>query len=193
MRTPSVSRRRRGFVMVLVLVVIAALAVLASALYLEAESNLITAQSVTAQQIATSRADLGLQTAIARLRSANLGGVNVEALVPCDLTQRNNDPFECPASSTIRSPQITGALPFDAGNAQSLAQGGGLQYAYVIYARSLPAATGIAPTGLLTIRAIGYYGYSPTDPKLVTSIVEAELMPTRPEGVRCKGDNYSCG
>ncbi|MBI5545322.1 MAG: hypothetical protein HY901_15640 [Deltaproteobacteria bacterium] len=179
MRAPPV-QHSRGYVLLLVLLVTAILTVVVTSVYVQAENNLVTAQSVTAQQYATSRAELGLQTAIARLRQPGYGGIVLNAFTPCDLTTLGDDPFNCP------SPPAVQVGPIDNGTGTPLVAGGGLQYSYVIYQRQYPANQALMVPGLLSIRAVGFYGYA-GNPTTVEAIVEADIQPSKNKGVDAPG------
>ncbi len=186
MRTTRTSAgRSRGFALLLVLLVLAVITVATAALYTDSENALATSFSLANQQVATTRAEHGLQVAIARLRSPGFGGIDINSFQPCDPGDFSDLPTTCPTA--LVAPTVTGPAGVPP------AKGGGLLYGYILYARQLPPGKGNAPLGLVTIRATGYFGTSLTAPNLTTSVIEADITPRRPPGVECKGDGYECG
>ena len=188
-------RRQRGWVLLLVLMITAVMLVTVSAIYSEAEASLATSYAITGQQMATSRAQMGIEVALARLRKVDYDTIQVPNMHPCYLPSYNYDPEQCPPALEIVGPvDCTWFTPACADATVPLVQGGGLQYKYVVYMREIDPTTGRIPSGsVITVRSTGYYGYSLVDPRLVTSVIEADVKPGQGAGVRCGiQDNTSC-
>jgi Tfp pilus assembly protein PilX len=174
MKTQS-RRRQGGWVLVLVLSVLLLLSMLVAAFFAEAQDGSMMTRLDTAQQIATSHADLGMQEAIRLLRAAQTGTLPAVSCLDSDVAMGT-----C-TTATI----IPAGGPIDNGSTNELSNQGGLQYQYVIYRRATSDPQ--QPSNRYVVRATGYYGYTLTSNNLITSVLEAEF--DVPNG---KGSDVGC-
>ena len=130
--------RRRGWVLLAALAVLALLSVLAAGVYLQALEASAESRHRLATRIAAGHAHLGLQQALFTLRS---GQLDLSALDggTCDDAALHSE-AGCPFSA--------GSGVVDLGPAHAPDEGGGLQYRYVVFRR--------AESQQLVIRATGY-------------------------------------
>lgn len=165
--------------MLAVLVALFLISILVAGFYLQARDSSSFATVSVAQKIASANADMGLQEAIREVRGAQ---IPTGAIAPC--TQAEVDTNTC--AGAFVSPVIQGPAGVD------LANGGGLQYQFMVYRLDLfdPLAGG-GSSGRYIIRSTGFYGQSLTAPGLVTSIVEAEVQMNTGSSFTCTG-SYEC-
>ena len=156
--------QQRGFVLQTILGAIVVLIVAGTFLYTRTHDHLLMSNSVSLQGVASTRATLGVESAIARLK---------QAVPPCLLTlppcHISETLITCAGSARVFH-LIT---PLDNGTAD-LSAGGGLQFQVDGYVRTNDA--GLQPQLLLV--STGFYGYNGS-PNLLSSVVQVELsLPT---------------
>lgn len=154
-------RRRDGYVMLFVLLVLLALSVAAAGYFSMTTRSRMAAQDLLGQEIALSRAQLAAEQAVLDVRA---GAVSLGELFP---RSTPDGVAGCGGNCVVRGPIDSGAG--DGGI--SLAQGAGLQWEYVIF-KSDQVGT---PAQRYTIQATGYYGFTAASATFATARVEVEL------------------
>ncbi len=153
-------RRRRGFVLLAVLFILLVLLVGAGTFFASASRNQVAAQSLAAQQIAVSRAELAAQRGVRDIRSRRI--------IPTGLFGRPN-PMN--GIADCASNCLTFG-PVDNGSAIPPSEGGGLQWDYVVFQPS--TALGV-PANRYVVQGNGYYGTTTTSPSFTSARVEVEI------------------
>jgi hypothetical protein len=185
-------RRQGGWILLMVMMMLTALALGVTAYYTESEDHLFTGQSLSAYQLAASRAEHGAQLALARIRSNMDKVTNLKD--PCDVPP-GADPFVyCPA---VNAPFLGGDVTLVDNKQQTkdstLRTGDGLQYKYIIYKPVMAGDPAKTPINLFTIRAVGYYGYDLNSQNLYTSEVEIQTDVGNGISSTCSNaDDYGC-
>jgi hypothetical protein len=176
-------KRRRGWVMVAVLMVVFVITLMASAFFLQASDAASMNSMGSAVTIAATNADLGFKNGVRELRNGNLVVAALQNLPPCAEAAVAAD-----SCANIVNSAIVNNGP-DAG----LGAGGGLQYQFSVYRRARPDGSEDPgqPRNRFTIRSIGYYGYTLNSANLVTSIVEGEIEIGSQTAFQCVG-GYEC-
>lgn len=178
MKTPL--KHRRGVAMLAVLIALLLLTTLASGFFLQARDSGSLNDISMAQSIAVTNAEMGMQEAIRRVRSAQ---IDTTLVSQCTVAQVDNN-----TCATLSSGIIAGA------NTNPLT-GGGLLYEFIIFRRAEGdpsiAAAGASPTARYVVRATGYYGRALADAALVTSVLEAEVEMGSGNRTVCRG-SYEC-
>jgi hypothetical protein len=168
--------------MVMVMLILTALLVAAAAYYSESEDALFTGASLSAYQIAASRAEQGAQLALAQIRAG--------VLRPSTLTTPCSDTLPFTTCANFLGGTTT---LIDKGSALSLKEGGGLQYMFIVYKPTMAGDPTKTPSNLYTIRAVGYYGYSLTAQNLFVSEVEIQTDLGSGGTSSCaNADDYGC-
>ena len=171
---------RRGVAMIAVLIALLLLTTLAAGFFLQARDAGSLNDISMSQSIAMTNAEMGMQEAIRRTRSAQF---NTGLINDCFIAQVDTN--TCPSFS---SGIISGA-----GNPLN---GGGLLYEFMIYRRAeldpSIAAAGAATTVRYVIRATGYYGRTLDSSDLVTSVLEAEVEMGSGNKTVCRGSYGDC-
>jgi len=164
--------------MLAVLVALLLLSILASGFFLQARDAGTLSAIATSQSVAVTNAEMGMQEAIRRVRSAQIDTTLVGIC-----TAGEADTHTCAAG--LSSGRITGP------NANPLT-GGGLLYEFFIFRRAEVDLNVLAPgTARFVIRAIGYYGRNIDDGALVSSELEAEVEMGQGNRTACVG-SYEC-
>lgn len=174
---------RRGVAMLAVLVALLLLSILASGFFLQARDSGSLNDIAMAQSVAVSNAEMGMQEAVRRVRSAQIDGSLVGF---CTTVQADNN--TCAGAGGWSSGLISGP------NNNPL-NGGGLLYDFVVFRRQeLQAFDPVPPppgTTRYVIRATGYYGQNVDAVALVTSVLEAEVE-VGSGGNRTTCRDYNC-
>lgn len=151
-------RAQRGYIMVVVLLCLAAVTVTGALVMSQSEDQMVTTASLRNQSIAAARASLGAQRGLAELRMPNLPSYlsNLENLQPC---QSYEDCVTLCGGTTLNCPTRFVTMPkVDLGrNSGSLSEGGGSQYFVQFYREQKESETPIT-----VIVSTGYYGFDPT-------------------------------
>ena len=156
--------QQRGFVLQTILGAIVVLIVAGTFLYTRTHDHLLMSNSVSLQGVASTRATLGVESAIALLKQSVPSGL--QTLAPCHISETL---AACAGSARV-FPLIP---PVDNGPAD-LSAGGGWQFQVDAYVRTNDA--GLQPQLLLV--STGYYGYNGS-PNQLSSVVQVEMsMPT---------------
>ncbi|MBL9039749.1 MAG: hypothetical protein JNG84_14625 [Archangium sp.] len=171
--------RPRGYILVLILIMLTVLSILTAGVYTQASESLIASQGLVAQKVAASRADLAVQLAVERVKSGTVNTATFEGTCngPNDSVLRANS--GCIAGSFVSIPRVQGAVT---GN---FALTDGWQYQYWMFRRPqvLPdgGALAISPQ-LINIYAEGYYGNGDGGTSFTVAAVEAEVVVVQPPG-----------
>jgi len=171
-------RGPRGWVMMMVLLVLVMLSLLVTGFYVISTDAATMSRVMVHQQVAMSHADVGLQEGIRAVRSQQIDLAPITAFC----TSAEVDANTCTAMVSIATVDNGGALDIGAN--------GGLQYRWVIYRRPVTDDPG-QPTNRFVIRSTGFAGYTLNSTNLVTSIVEAEVDVGRGTHFVCTG-GYEC-
>ena len=177
----SSERRRRGYVLLFVLLVLTVLTIAVAALYSSTSNTLYATQAMTRQKLASTRADLGAQVAISYLkRGSTAAGSVIDPVAnfqnvctgPVDSVLR---PGNCAATDIL----VGGA---EGGVGNNYASGDGWQYRYWVYRRRplLPdggESSEVSARNLLTVYAEGYFGRGDAGTvSFGVAAVEADVM-----------------
>lgn len=162
--------------MLAVLVALLLVSILAGGFFLQARDAGSFAASSMAQTVAATNAEMGLNEAIRRVRSAQLPTAGIGTC-----TQNEVDTNTCLAG--FLSPMVAGPTAAD------LMNGGGLRYQYLVYKRD-GTDPGADPDRYV-VRSTGFFGQNLNAPALVTSIVEAEVQIGKGNNFTCTG-SYEC-
>jgi hypothetical protein len=177
-------RRQRGWIMLVVMLLLLALSLSVTAYYTESEDFLYTGQSVTAYNIAALRAEQGVQEALSQIRSGQLNPVAVIKSNTCQPTAPQDEWTAC-----ITAPLGILGQPVPPPGAPDLTiplqEGGGMQYQWLVFH---PPGTGI-PQNLYAIRSRGFYGYQGSK-NLYVSEVEITVQIGSSGSGKCT--NYDC-
>ncbi len=173
--------RRRGYVLLFVLLVLTVLTVAVAALYSSTRNTLDATQAMTRQKLASTRADLGAQVAISYLkRGSTAAGSVIDPVAnfqnvctgPVDSVLH---PGNCAATDIL-----VGSAEGGVGN--NYAAGDGWRYRYWVYRRKplLPdggESSEVAARNLLTVYAEGYFGRGDAGSvSFGVAAVEADVM-----------------
>ena len=169
---------RRGVAMLAVLIALLLLTTLASGFFLQARDSGSLNDISMAQSVAVTNAEMGMQEAIRRVRSAQ---IDASLIANCTIAQVDTN-----TCATLSSGVISGSNT----NPHT---GGGLLYDFIIYDRAEldPGESVSTATVRYVVRATGYYGRSLADASLVTSILEAEVEMGTGNRTTCRG-SYEC-
>lgn len=169
---------RRGVAMLAVLIALLLLTTLASGFFLQARESGSLNDISMAQSVAVTNAEMGMQEAIRRVRSAQ---IDTTLVAQCTVAQVDNN--TCP---TLSSGIISGP------NANPLT-GGGMLYDFIVYRRAEadPSIAAAGATVRYVVRATGYYGRALDSASLVTSVLEAEVEMGSGNRTACRG-SYDC-
>jgi hypothetical protein len=151
-------RQPRGYALLFVVLILLMMTIGAGAYFEMSARNQLTSVAGSGEQIAFARAQAAAQQAVLDLRSNT---VSVAGLIArADPDGLADCTYFC-VPSTLH----------DNGTALPLAQGGGLQWDYLIY-KSNRVGT---PTHRYIIQGNGYYGYTTTSASFTSSRVEVEI------------------
>lgn len=162
----------RGYVLIFVLLMLLVLGIITAGLYSSSEETVYTAQVMMAQKVAASRADQALQLGIASVKA---GGVQLQALVPCDGPATVLRAGSCGPAVMVTSGLVTGP------NVGDLMDGAGQQYQWWVWRRALPDGGGLNAQ-LVNVYAEGYWGLTPDSHNYTVAAVEAEVLIPLPVG-----------
>lgn len=178
------NRRRGGWVLVAVLVVLALLSALAASFFVQATETGGLSKVNLGHTVAMSHSDYGLQDALRALRSSQIDVSGI--LTEC--TGQQVESGGCVGA--VSYPSLGG--PLNNGNTLTLDEGGGLQYQYFIYrAPGTSVGDNGVPSNRYVIRSVGYYGYNTTSANLITSVAEMEVDIGGNTKYHCVG-GYEC-
>jgi Tfp pilus assembly protein PilX len=150
-------RRPRGAILIFVLVILLLLTLAAAAYFQMSSSSRATSLAVVSQQIASSHAEQGAQQAISDVRSRTVVLTSLTGRpAPVDMADCNVG--NCVARATV-----------DNGPALSPAEGGGLQWNYMIYKPQIGSAE------RYIIVVTGFHGYARTSLGYAESRLEVEI------------------
>lgn len=172
---PSI--RSRGYILVLVLLILTVLSVLVAGLYSQASEGLIASQGIVAQKVAASRADLAIQLAVERVKS---GAVNTDTFSTTCSGPGTTALLTGPAcGGVVTIPRVQGA---PTGNFAGTA---GWQYQYWMFRRPQTTADGgplQLSQQLVNVYAEGYYGNGDGGTNFTVAAIEAEVVVIQPPG-----------
>ncbi|MCA2977423.1 MAG: hypothetical protein INH41_22135 [Myxococcaceae bacterium] len=166
--------------------------VLAAGLFLQTREAGALNRVVSAQAVAAANAEMGLQEAVRRVRSAQfdvatLAGTCTPAQV--DLLTVN-PPNEAPPAGACNSFINVGPI---VGVGNDPMQGGGLLYRFIVYkpnpAGDLELA---AKNDRITVRVIGYFGQAVDALGVITTILETEVETGITLTPPCPAGDYGC-
>ena len=162
MRAKLRRRKQGGWILLMVMMMLLVLALAVAGFYSQSESHLFAGQSISAYQLAATRAERGAQEAVAMLRAGSLPIGSIVGV--CNDQPPLNPLTNCTAVGTgiVKA----GGPLINPGN--DLLSGAGLQYDYVIYRPAQFAGN----QNLYAVRAIGYYGFTLGSNVLYTSEIE---------------------
>ncbi len=196
----SLERRARGYVLLMVLVVLLVLTLLVAGLYSASEDSRFTAQTMMAQRIASARADQAAQLAIATVRA---GTVSASSLLPwCSFPEPSSGAIlraggDCTTGAYVTSGRISGGICDSSGGPEN---GRGILYQWWIYKQG--KAFGVPPDDqaaeVFNIYAEGYAGCDSVvpanSPIFTVSAVQAEVtIPGDPSGSGSGGTGTDYG
>lgn len=172
-------KARRGVAMLAVLIALLLLTTLASGFFLQARDSGSLNDISMAQSIAVTNAEMGMQEAVRRVRSAQ---IDPALVVQCTVAQVDNN-----TCATLSSGVVVGP------NTNPLT-GGGLLYDFIVYRRAEadPSIAVAGATVRYVVRATGYYGRALDSSSLVTSVLEAEVEMGAGNTTSCQGRGYGC-
>ena len=169
--TRSGGARRRGYVLIMVLVVLLVLTLLVAGLYSASEDSRFTSQVMLGQRVAAARADEAVQRAVATLRAGTFTTNDLVALPYCTTPITHlRTAGTCGSGAFLTSGQMSGPTDGD------LENGAGLLYQWWIYHQSNPDGT--APPNsfeIFNIYAEGYFGYATTRENFSVAAIAAEV------------------
>ncbi|MDP1917040.1 MAG: hypothetical protein Q8L14_12375 [Myxococcales bacterium] len=172
---------RRGVAMVAVLIALLLLTTLASGFFLQARDSGSLNDISMGQSVAVTNAEMGMQEAIRRVRSAQF---DTALITPCLQMDVDNNTCGSLSSGIISGPN------------NNPLTGGGLLYQFMIYRRAeadpSTAAAGASPTVRYVVRTTGYYGRTLGSASLVTSVLEAEVEMGSGNKTTCRGSYGDC-
>lgn len=158
-------RVSRGFVLLFVLVALLILGLVSAGLYSASEETLSSGQVMLAQKVAASRAEEGIQQAIANVKA---GGVPVSALdPPC------TGPTSVLRTGTCGA-MVTGGL-VQGPDGGTLSEGAGWRYQWWAFRSPLPDG-GARDAQMVNVYAEGYWGFGSDSPNFSAAAVEAEII-----------------
>ncbi len=167
----SNSKRPRGYVLIMVLIVLLVLTLLVAGLYSASEDGRFTAQTMMAQRVAAARADQAAQMALAQVRAGTILGTGFTFCSgPPDGQIRIGN---CLAgnyvtSGVISGPALTGSTQYE--------NGAGQQYQWWIYRQSNPDGSDpLRSAEVYNVYAEGYFGSDSTSPNFTVAAVIAEI------------------
>jgi hypothetical protein len=157
MKRGTRQRAQRGYMMLMVLGAVAVMTTLGATLYVRSEEQLLAMRALKGASLARTRADLGLQAALAKLRGEDAATVSaVRGLAVCGAA----DWSSCGNNTIDTSLQRDGPLTAD------LDAGGGMIFRVQIRRRD---------GWTVEVRSTGYYGYPTSGDRVLSSVVEAEV------------------
>ncbi len=163
-------KAQRGYVLIMVLVVLLVLTLLVAGLYSATEDSRFTAQTMMAQRIAAARADQAAQIAIARIRSGAFTANQLMALQYCTAPITQLRTGDCLSTDSLTDGLHNGPVTDDYEN------GGGAQYQFWIYKEANPDGSDpIRRWEVFNIYAEGYFGKDPTVPSFTVAAIQAEI------------------
>lgn len=175
------SSKPRGFVLLVVLMLLVVLTMVASLAYTRASDHLVVSTGLKRQSVAQDRALIGMQRGVADVRKvpkpAYLAALQITP--PCNASTAE----ACFPAYPTPAPATMGMV---AGAGTDIANGGGPLY-QVDFVRWLPPG---ATATLVVIRSTGFHGFSPTavpGATQFTSQVYVELSEGRPNEGGCVG------
>lgn len=171
--------RPRGYVLIVVLMLLLVLSIGAAAFYLQAQDLTLVTRSSVNQQIAVANADMGLQESLRALRALEVDVYQIAGTCT-DAEVTNNT-----CAFAVRSGIVDGgASPMD------ISAGGGMRYEYIVYRRTTTDPG--YPPNRYVIRSNGYAGYTFESSNLISSTVEMELDVGVNTRFNCGGGGYEC-
>ena len=171
----------RGFVLIVVLMLLVVLTMVASLAYTRASDHLVISTGLKRQAIAQDRALVGMQRGVADVKKVPKPAylAALEAVAPCNLAKA----LDCFPAYPTPAPATMGLVT---GTGTDLASGGGPLY-QVDFVRWRPMG---ATSTLVVIRSTGFHGFSPAavpGATQFTSQVLVELSEGRPNEGGCVG------
>ncbi len=156
-------RQQRGFILQTVIGAIVILVVGGTFLYMRTHEHLMMTGAVRLQTIAASRATLGVETAIARLKQAVPPSILM--LAPCKISEN---------LAACTPARMVSYLDLDNGTAPDLSTGGGRQYHVNVFLRTNDAGL----QSRLLLVSDGYYGFHyplGDSPNMISSQLQVEI------------------
>ncbi len=164
-------RQARGYVLIMVLMVLLVLTLLVAGLYSASEDGRFTAQTMMAQRVAAARADQAAQLALATVRA---GLITNSGYTFCTGPVAKLRTGNCAGSNLVTSGVVNGPA---IGGGTQYENGAGQLYQWWIYKQANP--DGSNPTNraddIFSVYAEGYFGQDDTYPSFTVAAVIAEI------------------